>query len=151
MLSKIITAAIVLLPCFITTQAQQIFKCVNLDGTTMFANVPCTKPEGKAEALTLKINQVGSLATPDMIDRYNAENQANSTTEKTTPQENQFAAPQKNESRKTVVERCNTIGTSTFCKDSEGNKTVTNRMGNTEFIKETDADGNVKRKTVHNY
>lgn len=149
---KIITAAIVILPCFITIQAQQIFKCVNPDGTAVFANVPCTNPEGKAAPLSLKINQVGSLATPEMIDRYSAESQANSAAERTkNPQENQPAAPQKNETRKRVVERCNTIGASTFCKDSEGNKTVTNRMGNTEFKRETDAEGNVKRKTVHNY
>lgn len=149
--SKIITAAIVMLPCFITIQAQQIFKCVNPDGTTVFANVPCTQSEGKTEALTLKINQVGSLATPDMIDRYSTGNEVKSATEITNHQESLPPSTKKNLPPKTVVERCNTIGTSTFCKDSDGNKTVTNRMGNTEFKRETDAEGNVKRKTVHNH
>jgi len=127
------------------TQAQQVFKCINPDGRVVFSNVTCADPEGTSEALTLKINKVGSMATQEQINNYNSQQIAPAEISKN-KSETQYSTPAKEE-RKVVRENCNTVGTSTFCRNSEGDKKVTNRIGNTEFIKEVDSEGNVTKTT----
>lgn len=125
---------------------QQIFKCVNSDGTVVFSHVSCVAPDGDTEAVTLKINKVGTLASPEQIYRDAEVSQAGS-------RELAVGAAEDLSSKRParVVERCSQIGATTFCSDSEGNKTVTNRIGNTEFEKKTGADGTVQKKIKHNY
>ena len=128
---------------------QQIFKCVNSDGSVVFSHVSCVAPDGDTEAVTLKINKVGTLASPEQIYRDAEVSQAGSRK----LAEGAAAAAEDLSSKRParVVERCSQIGTTTFCRDSEGNKTVTNRIGNTEFEKKTGADGTVQKKIKHNY
>ncbi len=52
--------------------AEQIFKCKDSSGKTTFAYVPCTEPDGESASVTLKINRVGSMATPEQIEAQNA-------------------------------------------------------------------------------
>ncbi len=131
-------------------QAQQVFKCITPDGKVTFSNVTCQDPEGKSESVSIKINQVGSMATPEQINSYN--NERNIAASEKTKKINETQNPTTLKEKNTVVrESCNTIGTSTFCRNSEGERKVTNKIGNTEFIREVDAEGNIKKTTKTNY
>ena len=49
------------------TALGQIYKCVEPDGRTIFANVPCENPEGVSESVSVQVNEMGTFATPEQI------------------------------------------------------------------------------------
>ncbi|MNG22073.1 hypothetical protein D3C84_1065190 [compost metagenome] len=49
---------------------------------------------------------------------------------------------------KRIRVHCDSLGSASFCRDSEGGKHVSNTLGNTTFTKSVDKDGNVTRVTT---
>jgi hypothetical protein len=54
--------------------ASQIFKCKDSDGKITFAYVPCVEPDGDSEFVEVKHHSVGTMATPEQIERSKASN-----------------------------------------------------------------------------
>lgn len=51
----------------------QIYKCTEVDGRVIFAQIPCTTVTGSSEHVEVTVNEVGSLATESEIEKLRQE------------------------------------------------------------------------------
>ena len=159
--------------CFFTIPScvnAQIFKCVTSDGRTQFSQVPCPADIGDSVYYGTAIKTPEGAATPssDEIIRRNLRAtemmQGNggsqspqltiipdSTVGRKADRDRQARREARNAAgdKKRVRVHCNSLGNTSFCRDSEGGKHVSNTLGNTTFTRSTDKDGNVTRVTTH--
>jgi hypothetical protein len=155
---RIIAATTALL---VTSVVQaQIFKCVGYDGSISFSQTPCPATQGDASwaGNTIPTPEDGPVESSDEIVNRNLRAASIIGNEE---QKAQIAAKRKaaeqEEADRAALELasqpqrvrtiCNDLGTSTFCRSSDGSKSVTNRIGNASFTRTKDADGNVTRTT----
>ena len=147
----------------------QIFKCVTSDGRTQFSQVPCPADIGNSVyyGTTVKTPEGTAAPSSDEVIQRNlkaaqimkGESQPQSPRLTIVPDstvgkkaDREFRAMREarksagNEKRLRV--HCNSVGNSTYCRDSEGGRHVSNTVGNTTFTRSVDRDGNATRSTT---
>lgn len=147
----------------------QIFKCVTSDGRTQFSQVPCPPDAGNSVyyGTAVKTPEGADAPSSDEVIQRNlraaqimrGDNQPKSpqltivpdnTVGKKADRERQARREARNAAggEKRIRVHCNSLGNTSFCRDSEGGRHVSDSIGNTTFTKSTDKDGNTTRITT---
>jgi len=147
----------------------QIFKCVTSDGRTQFSQVPCPADIGDSVyyGTTVKTPEGTAAPSSDEVIQRNlraaqimkGDSQPQSPRLTIVPdntvgtkadRERQARREARNAAggEKRVRVHCNSLGNTSFCRDSEGGKHVSDTLGNTTFTRSTDKDGNVTKVTT---
>ena len=149
----------------------QMFKCITNNGETQFSQVPCPPGEGRSEwdGNSVKTSESSQVPGDNAVMQRNlratqimqgdTKNKSPSLTivpDSTTGRQSDRDRQARREAQRAAGDsanvrmNCNTVGASTFCRDSEGGRHVSNKIGNTTFTKSVDRDGNVERVTTQN-